>query len=218
MSMPREEITAAACELATGAVNSPPTEILADACTVQAAPLAWSQEPPLGDDADAVFTVPAMPVGSGGWLDWARAHWVLVSAALLIAAVMAVLVTSDSTGGGDDVSPDTSTVTTSPTVPQAAPGMTTNMPPIPTVTVAPAMSPDERFLELARLDGSYDNVMRWGGTGHARLLCTKLETGETHLSDYERPTVYDIVDVYCPEFDPRGSNVAAANIARADAK
>jgi hypothetical protein len=175
----------------------------------ETAAFAWSQEGPVVDDGDA-FTEPNPQMG---WRDSPRAFWVLAAAAAVLAVVvLAVSRPAPSTSPTTAIAPGTVTEQPAPSTVTVAPAPTT-------AVAASAETQDAQFLALTRLDGTYATVMNYGGAGHARLLCSRLEDGETHLygTDNAKPTVYDIVDVFCPDFDPRGSAAVAANLSRATA-
>jgi hypothetical protein len=189
-----------------------PTTVVPDIAPTQAGPeLAWSTETDTDDFS-----------GEDRKRSWRQT--IAISAAL-VATTAAIAGTAWILGGSTWTS-QTPTPTARPTPTTAAapttvvitapPTTLTEAAPPPAPPAPPQMTQNERYLALIRLDGSYDNVMQHGGVGHARLLCTRLEDGDTVISDHEQPTVYDTVDVYCPDFDPRGPDVAAANAGRAD--
>lgn len=163
-------------------------------------PLAWSQAP----DGNVV------PYDAPGWSGSAR--WLLAAAAAA-AGVLAVGVVWSSRPAPSvmPVAPPTTSVAAAPPV------TVTVVSPAPATAVA-ALTPDaqdRQFLALARLDGVYNTVMANGGVSEARRFCKRLGVELPPPGDNETPRVFDILDVYCPEFDLRGSDKAAANVLRA---
>jgi hypothetical protein len=191
-----------------GAASDETTTIPADDAVTQLRQLAWSAEEAETDD----FTEHEPTQTS--WYNSPRAFWMLAAAA----AVLAVVVLAVSR-------PAPSTTATAPAAPSVPGTVTVVQPARPTVTVKPpaptapsAETQDATYYALTRLDGYYNSAMKLGGAAYARAHCVRLEgelesghplTADTHAA------VYNWVDVYCPQYDPRGSVAVAANLARA---
>jgi hypothetical protein len=175
-----------------------------DTAQTPVTPKAWSQADPEAPDLPAQHS-------------WRRTVGVAACMVIGAAALAVSLIPAP------DTAPTAAPTTTAPTrgnlteIAEPSVSRTTTTRATPPVAASPPswQTKENQFLALVRLDGTYDGIVAHGGAGHARLLCSRLEAGESHLTDHEeRPTLYDIVDVYCPDFDPRGADAVAQNLGR----